>query len=57
MERVVRAVYEGGVLKPLSRVRIARGKVCLVSIYPEEQWRKDFEALRSVRTTSLGISN
>ena len=45
MERVVRAVYEGGVLKPLGRVRIGQGKVCLVSIYPEDEWRKDFEAL------------
>ncbi|MBX3027048.1 antitoxin family protein [bacterium] len=45
MKRVVRAVYEDGVLKPLGRVRIAQRKVCLVSIYPEDDWRKDFELL------------
>ena len=45
MQRVVRAVYEDGVLKPLERVRMTRRKVCLVSIYPEDEWRKDFEAL------------
>ena len=42
---MVRAVYEDGVLKPLERVRIGKRKVCLVSIYPEDEWRKDFEAL------------
>lgn len=45
MQRVVRAVYEDGVLKPLERVRMGQRKVCLVSIYPEDEWRKDFEAL------------
>ena len=45
MQRVIRAVYENGVLKPLERVRMSNRKVCLVSIYPEDEWRKDFEAL------------
>ncbi|MFQ5668746.1 MAG: antitoxin family protein [Candidatus Binatia bacterium] len=45
MQRVIRAVYEKGVLKPLDRVRMKERKVCLVSIYPEEEWRRDFEAL------------
>ena len=45
MQRVIRAVYENGVLKPLDRVRMRERKVCLLSIYPEEEWRKDFEAL------------
>jgi predicted DNA-binding antitoxin AbrB/MazE fold protein len=45
MERVIRVVYEDGVLKPLQRIRLDKRKICLVSIYPEEQWRKDFQAL------------
>ena len=45
MQRVIRAVYENGVLKPLERVRMRERKVCLLSIYPEEEWRKDFEGL------------
>ena len=45
MQRVIRAVYENGVLKPLERVRMSERKICLLSIYPEEEWRKDFEAL------------
>jgi len=45
MQRVIRAVYENGVLKPLQRVRMSERKICLLSIYPEEEWRKDFEAL------------
>jgi predicted DNA-binding antitoxin AbrB/MazE fold protein len=45
MQRVIRAVYENGVLKPLERVRMSERKVCLLSIYPEAEWRKDFKAL------------
>ena len=45
MQRVIRAVFEKGMLKPLERVRLGEQKVCLVSIYPEDEWNKDFEAL------------
>lgn len=45
MSRVIRAVYEKGVLRPLERVRLDEREVCLVSVYPEDQWRKDFDAL------------
>lgn len=45
MGRVIRVVYEKGVLKPLERVRLDERQVCLVSIYPEDQWREDFDAL------------
>ncbi len=45
MQRVIRAVFENGMLKPLDRLRVGEHKVCLVSVYPEETWRKDFEAL------------
>jgi predicted DNA-binding antitoxin AbrB/MazE fold protein len=45
MQRVIRAVYENGVLRPLQRVRMRERKVCLLSVYPEEEWRHDFEAL------------
>lgn len=43
MQRLIRAVYENGVLKPLVRMR--ERKVCLLSIYLGEEWRKDFEDL------------
>lgn len=45
MSNVIRAVYENGVLKPLGRVRLSERQVCVVSIYPEDQWRADFDAL------------
>ncbi len=45
MQRVIRAVFEKGVLKPLERVRLGERKVCLVSIYPEDEWQRDFKAL------------
>ena len=45
MQRVIRAVYENGVLRPLERVQMSERQICLLSIYPEEEWRKDFEAL------------
>lgn len=61
MGQVIRVVYEKGVLKPLQRVRLGERQVCLVSIYPEDQWRKDFDALlkrthtRTRRSTSQTI--
>ena len=45
MSHVIRAVYEQGVLKLLERVQLVERQVCLVSIYPEDQWREDFDAL------------
>lgn len=45
MEHVIRAIYENGVFKPLQRVQLDQRKICLLSIYPEEKWQKDFEAL------------
>ncbi|MGH7963630.1 MAG: antitoxin family protein [Candidatus Binatia bacterium] len=45
MERVIRVVYEDGVLKPLQHLRLGEQEICLVSIYPEEQWEKDFQTL------------
>jgi predicted DNA-binding antitoxin AbrB/MazE fold protein len=61
MSSVIRAVYEKGVLKPLERVRLGERQVCLVSIYPEDQWREAFDALlkrthkRTRRATSQEI--
>lgn len=45
MGRVIRVVYEKGVLRPLEHVRLDERQVCLVSVYPEDQWRKDFDLL------------
>ena len=45
MQRVIRVVYENGVLKPLQAVRLGERETCLVSIYPEEEWQRDFDAL------------
>ncbi len=54
MQRVIRAVFENGMLKPLERLRVGEKKVCLVSVYPEETWHNDFEAIlrRTHRKTS-----
>ena len=45
MERVIRVVYEDGVLKPLQRLQLGERAICLVSLYPEEKWLKDFQTL------------
>lgn len=45
MEQVIRARYERGVLKPLERLGLKNQQVCLVSVYPEGQWRQQFDAL------------
>lgn len=50
MQRVIRVVYEDGVLKPLQPVRLGNRKICFVSVYPEEEWQKDLDLLlRNVR--------
>ncbi len=45
MERVIRVVYEDGVLKSLQRPQLGERAICLVSLYPEEKWLKDFQTL------------
>jgi predicted DNA-binding antitoxin AbrB/MazE fold protein len=45
MAQVVRARFEDGVLKPLQRLRLKKREVCVVSVYPEAQWRRQFDAL------------
>lgn len=45
MGQVIRARYERGILKPLERLRLKNQQVCLVSVYPEAQWRQQFDAL------------
>lgn len=45
MAQVIRARFERGVLKPLQRLRLKKREVCLVSVYPEAQWRQQFNAL------------
>lgn len=45
MSRVIRAVYEKGMLKPIERLRLGERQIYLVSIYPEDQWRAAFDVL------------
>jgi len=45
MAQLIRARFERGVLKPLQRLRLKKREICLVSIYPEAQWRLHFDAL------------
>jgi predicted DNA-binding antitoxin AbrB/MazE fold protein len=45
MEQLIRARFERGVLKPLQRLRLKARQVCLISVYPEARWRRQFEAL------------
>jgi len=45
MEQLIRARFERGVLKPLQRLRLKRRQICLVSVYPEAQWRQQFDVL------------
>lgn len=43
MKRVILS-YENGVLKPGEDVRLADREICMVSVYPDDQCRKDFDA-------------
>ena len=45
MAQFIRARFEGGVLKPLQRLRLKTREICLVSVYPEAQWQAQFETL------------
>ena len=45
MAQFIRARFESGVLKPLQRLRLKRREICLVSVYPEAQWWRQFDAL------------
>jgi predicted DNA-binding antitoxin AbrB/MazE fold protein len=45
MAQLIRARFERGVLKPLQRLRLKRREICLVSVYPEAQWQRQFDAL------------
>lgn len=45
MDRVIRVIYENGLLKTLQHIHPDERETYLVTIYPEEQWQKDFQAL------------
>jgi predicted DNA-binding antitoxin AbrB/MazE fold protein len=45
MDRVIRARFEAGVLKPLQPLRLKQKQICLISVYPEAQWHQQFDAL------------
>jgi len=56
MERVVRVVFEKGVLKSLAPLRLKERSHFLVTLYPEAQWGEDFERLRRrMRLRTRGI--
>jgi predicted DNA-binding antitoxin AbrB/MazE fold protein len=40
------AVFEHGALRPLKRLRLKEKSRFLVTVYPENQWRDEFERLR-----------
>ena len=45
VEKTVRAVYEKGVLRPLRPLRLKEQSRVLITLYPERQWRKEFDRL------------
>lgn len=56
VEETIRAVYENGVLRPLQPLRLKEQSQVLVTLYPEPQWRKDFERLlRRMRTRTKAV--
>jgi len=44
-EETFRAVFENGVLRPLQRLHLKEKSHVLVTLYPERQWRNEFERL------------
>ena len=56
MERVVRVVFENGVLKPLTRLHLKEKSYFLATLYPEAQWQIEFERLRRrMRARTRGV--
>lgn len=56
MERVVHVVFESGVLKPLTPLRLKERSHFMATLYPEEQWRPEFERLRRrMRSLTRGV--
>jgi predicted DNA-binding antitoxin AbrB/MazE fold protein len=56
VEETVRAVYEKGVLRPLRPLRLKEQSRVLITLYPERQWRKEFERLlRRMKARTKGV--
>jgi hypothetical protein len=56
MNRVVRVVFERGVLRPLSPLHLAERAHFLATLYPEAQWSQEFRWLRRrMRFRTRGI--
>lgn len=56
VEETFRAVYENGVLRPLQPLRLKEQSHVLVTLYPEWQWRNQFERLlRSMKVRTKGV--
>lgn len=56
VEQTVRAVYEKGVLRPLRPLRLKEQSRVLITLYPERQWRKEFERLlRRMKARTKGV--
>lgn len=45
VEETVRAVYENGVLRPLRPLQLKEQSRVLITLYPERQWRNEFDRL------------
>ena len=56
MQESFRAVFENGVLRPLRPIRLKEKSRVLISVYPESQWREDFERLlRKMRARTKAV--
>ena len=56
MGEAFRAVFENGVLRPLRPIRLKDKSRVFITVYPESQWRKEFEHLlrgMKVRTKAI----
>ena len=56
MGEAFRAVFENGVLRPLRPIRLKDKSRVFITVYPEAQWRKEFERLlrrMKVRTKAV----
>jgi len=56
MPESFRAVFENGVLRPLRPIRLKEKSRVFISLYPESQWRHDFERLlRRMRVRTKAV--
>ncbi|MCX5885276.1 MAG: antitoxin family protein [Proteobacteria bacterium] len=56
MSKVIDAVFENGVFRPVKKIRLKERKKVQIQILSDDDWQKRFErALKSIRSKTAGF--